>query len=114
MMTDMNMNEFLNVLSSKEPVPGGGGACGYVAAVGMSLGTDESRKSVAMACSPVAGTAAARAHHNAAKYRHGRGMDWNANRRADFLFYHPHHPPTAEQIEKGNRNNGLFCRSWSR
>ena len=28
MMTDMNMNEFLNVLSSKEPVPGGGGACG--------------------------------------------------------------------------------------
>lgn len=38
MMTDMNMNEFLNVLSSKEPVPGGGGACGYVAAVGMSLG----------------------------------------------------------------------------
>ena len=38
MMTDMNMNEFLNVLSSKEQVPGGGGACGYVAAVGMSLG----------------------------------------------------------------------------
>lgn len=38
MMTDMNMNKFLNVLSSKEPVPGGGGACGYVAAVGMSLG----------------------------------------------------------------------------
>ena len=24
MMTDMNMKEFLNVLSSKEPVPGGG------------------------------------------------------------------------------------------
>ena len=38
MMTDMNMNEFLEVLSSSEPVPGGGGACGYVAAVGMSLG----------------------------------------------------------------------------
>lgn len=38
MMTDMNMNDFLDVLSSKEPVPGGGGACGYVAAVGMSLG----------------------------------------------------------------------------
>ena len=38
MMTDMNMKEFLEVLSSSEPVPGGGGACGYVAAVGMSLG----------------------------------------------------------------------------
>lgn len=38
MMTDMNMNEFLEILSSKEPVPGGGGACGYVAAVGMALG----------------------------------------------------------------------------
>ncbi|MDO5382256.1 MAG: cyclodeaminase/cyclohydrolase family protein [Eubacteriales bacterium] len=37
-MTDMNMKEFLNVLSSSEPVPGGGGASGYVAAVGMSLG----------------------------------------------------------------------------
>ena len=39
MMTDMNMNEFLEVLSSSAPVPGGGGACGYVAAVGMSLGS---------------------------------------------------------------------------
>lgn len=38
MMTDMNMKEFLDVLSSNEPVPGGGGASGYVAAVGMSLG----------------------------------------------------------------------------
>ncbi len=38
MMTDMNMNEFLKVLSSNEPVPGGGGACGYVAATGMALG----------------------------------------------------------------------------
>lgn len=38
MMTDMKMNEFLEVLSSKEPVPGGGGAAGYVAAIGMSLG----------------------------------------------------------------------------
>ncbi|MGN0316512.1 MAG: cyclodeaminase/cyclohydrolase family protein [Lachnospira sp.] len=38
MMTDMNMNEFLEVLSSKEPVPGGGGAAGYVAAIGMGLG----------------------------------------------------------------------------
>lgn len=39
MMTDMNMNEFLKVLSSAAPVPGGGGASGYVAALGMSLGT---------------------------------------------------------------------------
>ena len=62
----------------------------------------------------VPGTAVARTYYHAAKYRHGRGMDWNANRRADLLFYHPHHPPSAEQIEKGNRNNGLFCRSWSR
>lgn len=38
MMTDMKMDEFLEVLSSSAPVPGGGGACGYVAAVGMSLG----------------------------------------------------------------------------
>lgn len=38
MMTDMKMNDFLEVLSSKEPVPGGGGACGYVAAIGMALG----------------------------------------------------------------------------
>ena len=34
----MDMKDFLNVLASKEPVPGGGGACGYVAAVGMVLG----------------------------------------------------------------------------
>lgn len=39
MMTDMNMKAFLDELSSSAPVPGGGGACGYVAAVGMSLGT---------------------------------------------------------------------------
>lgn len=39
MMTDMNMSEFLEVLSSAAPVPGGGGASGYVAAIGMSLGT---------------------------------------------------------------------------
>ena len=38
MMTDMTMDNFLAVLSSSEPVPGGGGACGYVAAVGMALG----------------------------------------------------------------------------
>ena len=29
-MTDMTMDNFLAVLSSSEPVPGGGGACGYV------------------------------------------------------------------------------------
>ena len=34
MMTDMTMDNFLAVLSSSEPVPGGGGACGYVAADG--------------------------------------------------------------------------------
>ena len=34
----MDMKDFLNVLASKEPVPGGGGACGYVAAVGMAYG----------------------------------------------------------------------------
>lgn len=39
MMTDMNMKTFLDELSSSAPVPGGGGACGYVAAIGMSLGT---------------------------------------------------------------------------
>lgn len=38
MMTEQNMNKFLEVLSSSEPVPGGGGASGYVAAIGMSLG----------------------------------------------------------------------------
>ena len=39
MMADMVMNEFLKVLSSSEPVPGGGGASGYAAAIGMSLGS---------------------------------------------------------------------------
>ena len=38
MMTDMKMNEFLEVLSSDAAVPGGGGAAGFVAAIGMSLG----------------------------------------------------------------------------
>lgn len=38
MMTDMKMDEFLEVLASDAAVPGGGGACGYVAAVGMALG----------------------------------------------------------------------------
>ena len=34
----LDMKDFLNVLASIEPVTGGGGACGYVAAVGMALG----------------------------------------------------------------------------
>lgn len=38
MMTNENMSSFLSILASKAPVPGGGGACGYVAAIGMSLG----------------------------------------------------------------------------
>lgn len=33
------MDEFLEVLSSKAPVPGGGGASAYAAAIGMSLGS---------------------------------------------------------------------------
>ncbi|MBO4337060.1 MAG: cyclodeaminase/cyclohydrolase family protein [Lachnospiraceae bacterium] len=40
-MTDsakMSIDDFIKVLSSSEPVPGGGGASGLVAAVGMSLG----------------------------------------------------------------------------
>ena len=35
----MKMNAFLEVLSSSEPVPGGGGASAYAAAIGMSLGS---------------------------------------------------------------------------
>jgi methenyltetrahydrofolate cyclohydrolase len=31
--------EFLDLLSSKEPVPGGGGACAYVGALGIALGS---------------------------------------------------------------------------
>lgn len=38
-MANQSMNAFIEVLSSKEPVPGGGGASAYVAAIGMSLGT---------------------------------------------------------------------------
>ena len=34
----MSIDEFIKVLSSSEPVPGGGGASGLVAAVGMGLG----------------------------------------------------------------------------
>lgn len=38
MMEEQNMQEFIKVLSSKAAVPGGGGACAYVAAAGMALG----------------------------------------------------------------------------
>ena len=38
MMAEQNMQQFIKVLSSKAAVPGGGGACAYVAAAGMALG----------------------------------------------------------------------------
>ena len=38
-MTQQSMDTFLKTLSSSAPVPGGGGASAYVAAVGMSLGS---------------------------------------------------------------------------
>lgn len=37
-MLDRSCNEFMDALASKEPVPGGGGASAYVAALGMALG----------------------------------------------------------------------------
>ena len=37
-MKEMTIDEFAEALSSSEPVPGGGGASGLVAALGMSLG----------------------------------------------------------------------------
>lgn len=37
-MLEKTANEFIAVLSSKEPVPGGGGASAYVGALGMALG----------------------------------------------------------------------------
>lgn len=37
-MLEKSANNFLKVLSSKEPVPGGGGASAYVGALGMALG----------------------------------------------------------------------------
>ena len=37
-MLEKNMTDFTTVLSSKEPVPGGGGASAYVGALGMALG----------------------------------------------------------------------------
>lgn len=38
MMAESRMDDFIKVLSSAEPVPGGGGASGYAAAIGMALG----------------------------------------------------------------------------
>lgn len=38
-MLKNNCEEFLKLLSSKEPVPGGGGACAYVGALGIALGS---------------------------------------------------------------------------
>ncbi len=39
MMAEQTIQEFINALSSKEPVPGGGGASALAAAVGMALGS---------------------------------------------------------------------------
>jgi len=38
-MLEKSCIEFLNMLSTKEPVPGGGGASAYVGALGMALGS---------------------------------------------------------------------------
>lgn len=38
-MVGVSCTEFLEALSSKEPVPGGGGACAYNGALGISLGS---------------------------------------------------------------------------
>ncbi len=38
-MLDKNCDEFLNLLASKLPIPGGGGACAYVGAIGIALGS---------------------------------------------------------------------------
>lgn len=39
MLTEKNCREFIDLLSSKEPVPGGGGASALVGAIGMALGS---------------------------------------------------------------------------
>lgn len=38
-MLNKSCVEFLDLLSTKEPVPGGGGACAYVGALGIALGS---------------------------------------------------------------------------
>jgi methenyltetrahydrofolate cyclohydrolase len=38
-MLNKSCTQFVEELSSKEPVPGGGGACAYVGAIGMALGS---------------------------------------------------------------------------
>ena len=38
-MLEKSCMEFLDILSSKEPVPGGGGACAYVGALAIALGS---------------------------------------------------------------------------
>lgn len=37
-MLDWTCKKFINILASKEPVPGGGGACALVASLGVALG----------------------------------------------------------------------------
>ena len=37
-MLNKSCIEFVEVLSSKEPIPGGGGACAYVGSLGIALG----------------------------------------------------------------------------
>ena len=39
MLTDKTCKEFVDILASKEPVPGGGGASALVGALGMALGS---------------------------------------------------------------------------
>ncbi|MCL1888004.1 MAG: cyclodeaminase/cyclohydrolase family protein, partial [Kiritimatiellaeota bacterium] len=36
--TEHSCRDFITALASKEPVPGGGGACALVGALGMALG----------------------------------------------------------------------------
>jgi formiminotetrahydrofolate cyclodeaminase len=39
MLMEKNCKEFIDMLSSSAPVPGGGGACAYVGVLGMALGS---------------------------------------------------------------------------